>query len=189
MEMEKTLNEERGIGEDIKATKVLELNPNHELFTIFSKVEEDEELVKEYASVLYDEALLLEGYEVSNKQEFEKIMFNIPISCCRYFYKTEFIKNNNISFPEGIKFEDNYFVRKSSLFAQMYGVEREILYFRRVHSDSTTQNTPKFFMDYMKVLQMIENLYVSNNVDKNIIKKTLCDYFGHFYSFIYLQIN
>ena len=70
MEMEKTLNEERGLGEDIKATKVLELNPNHELFNIFAKVEDDKEIVKEYASVLYDEALLLEGYEVSNKQEF-----------------------------------------------------------------------------------------------------------------------
>ena len=70
MEMEKTLNEEPGIDEDIKATKVLELNSNHELFSIFTKVEDDEDLVKEYASVIYDEALLLEGYEVSNKQEF-----------------------------------------------------------------------------------------------------------------------
>ncbi len=70
MEMEKTLNEEKVIDEDIKATKVLELNPNHELFSVFSSIESDTELVKEYASVLYDEALLLEGFEVSNKREF-----------------------------------------------------------------------------------------------------------------------
>ncbi|MCR5741964.1 MAG: molecular chaperone HtpG [Gammaproteobacteria bacterium] len=70
MEMEKNLNEDKAITEDVKATKVLELNPNHELFKIFSSIEEDSELTKEYASILYDEALLLEGYDVSNKQEF-----------------------------------------------------------------------------------------------------------------------
>ena len=72
MEMEKTINEEKGEGEDVKSIKVLELNPEHELFKIFASIEQDDEMVKKYASVLYDEALLLEGYDVSNKQEFVK---------------------------------------------------------------------------------------------------------------------
>ena len=72
MEMEKTINEEKGEGEDVKSIKVLELNPEHELFKIFASIEQDDEMVKNYASVLYDEALLLEGYDVSNKQEFVK---------------------------------------------------------------------------------------------------------------------
>ena len=63
MEMEKTINEEKGEGEDVKSIKVLELNPEHELFKIFASIEQDDEMVKNYASVLYDEALLLEGYD------------------------------------------------------------------------------------------------------------------------------
>ena len=73
LEMEKTLQEEHvDDKESIKATKVLEINPNSELFTALSKIQEDDESVKEYASLLYDEAMLLEGREIENKSEFVK---------------------------------------------------------------------------------------------------------------------
>ena len=70
LEMEKTLNEQPGNTEEVKASKVLEINPNHELFKAFSKVQENDDEVKKYASVLYDEALILEGREISNRKEF-----------------------------------------------------------------------------------------------------------------------
>ena len=73
LEMEKTLQEEHvDDKESIKATKVLEINPNSELFTALSKIQEDDESVKEYASLLYDEAMLLEGRDIENKSEFVK---------------------------------------------------------------------------------------------------------------------
>ena len=70
LEMEKTLNEQPGNNEEVKASKVLEINPNHELFKAFSKIQENDDEVKKYASVLYDEALILEGREISNRKEF-----------------------------------------------------------------------------------------------------------------------
>jgi len=70
LEMEKTLNEQPGMDEKAKAEKVLEINPNHELFKAFSSIEGDDELTKKYASILYDEAMLLEGREISNRSEF-----------------------------------------------------------------------------------------------------------------------
>ena len=71
LEMEKTLQEEAVENkEEIKATKVLEINPNHDLFNALSSIQEDDEMVKEYASLLYDEAMLLEGRDISNKAEF-----------------------------------------------------------------------------------------------------------------------
>lgn len=80
LEMEKTLNEQKPAGEEqVKSTKVLELNPNHELFKAFSSAQEEDELVKELASVLYDEALLLEGYDIANKQEFVKKLNEILV--------------------------------------------------------------------------------------------------------------
>ena len=72
LEMEKTLNEQPGNEENVKASKVLELNPDHELFSAFSSIKEQDDLVKEYASLLYDEAMLLEGREISDKQDFIK---------------------------------------------------------------------------------------------------------------------
>ena len=70
LEMEKTLNEQPGADEEVKARKVLELNPNHPLFTAFSNIQDNDEMVKEYASILYDEAMLLEGRDIKNKAEF-----------------------------------------------------------------------------------------------------------------------
>ena len=72
LEMEKTLNEQPGAEDNVKASKVLELNPDHELFKAYASIQNDDELVKEYASLLYDEAMLLEGREIENKQEFIK---------------------------------------------------------------------------------------------------------------------
>ncbi len=73
LEMEKTLKEQSMSDEEkdsIKAQKVLEINPNHDLFKAFSSIQDNDELVKDYASILYDEANLLEGREVTNKVEF-----------------------------------------------------------------------------------------------------------------------
>ncbi len=70
--MEKTLNEDPTKDRDVKASKVLEINPDHELFGALSSIKDDDEAVKEYASVLYDEAMLLEGYDIKDKKEFVK---------------------------------------------------------------------------------------------------------------------
>ncbi|MCQ2797760.1 MAG: molecular chaperone HtpG [Bacilli bacterium] len=70
--MEKTLNEDPTKERDVKASKVLEINPDHELFGALEAIKNDDEAVKEYASVLYDEAMLLEGYDIKDKKEFVK---------------------------------------------------------------------------------------------------------------------
>ena len=77
LEMEKTLNEQPGLKEDIKAQKVLEINPNHPIFTALSSIQDNDEEVKEYASLLYDEALILEGREISDRGEFVKKLNNL----------------------------------------------------------------------------------------------------------------
>ena len=73
LNMENTLNEEareNNFTDDVKATKVLEINPHHELFKAFDAIKDNDEEVKLYGSILYDEALMLEGYEVEDKKEF-----------------------------------------------------------------------------------------------------------------------
>ena len=70
LEMEKTLNEQPGMEENVKATKVLELNPDHDLFKAFANIQDQDDLVKEYASLLYDEAMILEGREIADRKDF-----------------------------------------------------------------------------------------------------------------------
>ncbi|MDY5667689.1 MAG: molecular chaperone HtpG [Candidatus Onthovivens sp.] len=73
LNMENTLNEEareNNFTDDVKATKVLEINPHHELFKAIEAIKDSDDEVKLYGSILYDEALMLEGYEVENKKEF-----------------------------------------------------------------------------------------------------------------------
>jgi len=54
-----------------KATKVLEINPDHDLYKAISTLTNDEE-IKKYGSLLYDEAILLEGLEIKDKSSFVK---------------------------------------------------------------------------------------------------------------------
>lgn len=80
LNMEKTLDEQPGAeGEGPKATKVLEINPEHELFKALSSLEEDDEETKKYASLLYDEALLLEGFDIKDKQSFVKKLNEVMV--------------------------------------------------------------------------------------------------------------
>lgn len=71
LNMEKTLNNIPS-EEKAKASKVLEINPNHELFKAMSNIKADKDTVKKYSDVLYDEAMLLEGFEVQDKENFIK---------------------------------------------------------------------------------------------------------------------
>ncbi len=70
VEMEKVLSAMPN-AENAKAEKVLEINPNH---AIFAKLKElynsDKEKAGEYAALLYDQALLIEGMAIEDPVEF-----------------------------------------------------------------------------------------------------------------------
>lgn len=72
LNMEKTINDIPNGEEKAKAVKILEINAEHALFKALDKVKGDQEKVNKYASVLYNEAMLLEGFEVEDKETFIK---------------------------------------------------------------------------------------------------------------------
>ena len=76
-EMQKVLNAMPN-GSDAKAEKVLEINPNHELFNALKKAYESNELA-DYADLLYNQALLMEGFPVENPVEFSNKMCKLMI--------------------------------------------------------------------------------------------------------------
>ncbi|HEX9112885.1 MAG TPA: molecular chaperone HtpG [Nitrospirota bacterium] len=74
-QMEKLL---KSMGQDVPAGKrVLEINPDHQVFSAMNDLIEkggQDELVKEYIGLLYDQALLLEGSKVKEPAAFAKAM-------------------------------------------------------------------------------------------------------------------
>ena len=70
LEMEKILNQNPQ-NEKVKSEKVLEIKPNHKIFAAMQKLYgEDKEKFKDYASILYDQALLIEGMQIEDPVEF-----------------------------------------------------------------------------------------------------------------------
>lgn len=76
IEMEKVLNAmPQNDGNKVKAEKALEINPNH---PIFEKLKDlyanDKDKLKDYAKLLYDQALLIEGMSIDNSVEFANLV-------------------------------------------------------------------------------------------------------------------
>ena len=57
----------------MKATRILEINPNHPIFeTLKSLYASDKDKVKEVAEVLYDQACLIEGFAIKDPIAYSK---------------------------------------------------------------------------------------------------------------------
>ncbi|MBP1563542.1 MAG: molecular chaperone HtpG [Oscillospiraceae bacterium] len=70
VEMEKVLSAMPN-GEGAKAEKILEINPNHKIFGKLKELyESDKEKAADYADILYNQALLIEGMPIENPVEF-----------------------------------------------------------------------------------------------------------------------
>lgn len=67
-----------------KAKRILELNPSHELFNSLEKVyKEDKESLKDFASLLLDQALLMEGMPLKDPYEFSNKMTQLMIKASK----------------------------------------------------------------------------------------------------------
>ena len=69
LEMEKILSDLPNSGE-MRADRILELNPDHPIFGVIQGVRDNEELFKTYAELLYDQALLLAGLKIDDPAGF-----------------------------------------------------------------------------------------------------------------------
>jgi len=80
MEMEKILKQMPNANDQVKAEKILEINPDHELFKAIEAVyEKDASNIDDYASLLYHQALLIEGLPIEDPTEFNKHLVKLMI--------------------------------------------------------------------------------------------------------------
>jgi molecular chaperone HtpG len=82
-EMEK-VHEKLPNNEKVKAKRILEINPNHPLFQAIEKVyEKDESALNNYASLLYSQALLIEGFSLKDPVDFSNKMCDLMIKSAK----------------------------------------------------------------------------------------------------------
>ena len=80
IEMEKVLNAMPN-NQEVKADKVLEINANHEVFTSLKDAyENDKEKLGLFTSLLYNQALLIEGLPIQDPVEFTNDICKVMIS-------------------------------------------------------------------------------------------------------------
>lgn len=78
-EMEKVLSESAD-GEEIKADRILEINPYHELFKTLEEIyEENPEEINDIAWLLYNQALLIEGLKIEDPVRFSDLLCKLII--------------------------------------------------------------------------------------------------------------
>ncbi|MBQ9895656.1 MAG: molecular chaperone HtpG [Ruminococcus sp.] len=75
LEMEKVLNS-MPTDQKVQANRVLEINPEHEIFTKLQNLDStgDSDKLGKYAKLLYDQALLIEGMSIEDPVEFSNLI-------------------------------------------------------------------------------------------------------------------
>ena len=83
-EMEKVMAQ-NPMGSDIKATRILEINPNHKLFEAIENLYNDNDpMLDTYAKLLFDQALLIEGISLKDPVEFSNRMCELMVKNAKY---------------------------------------------------------------------------------------------------------
>lgn len=79
LEMEKTFAQ-MPTDQNVKAEKVLEINPNHEIFRVLKNLyETDKSKLDDYSKILYTEALLIEGMPIEDPVEFSNLVCGLMV--------------------------------------------------------------------------------------------------------------
>lgn len=80
LEMERILSQMQDGETPMKAKRILEINPSHPVIDALSKVEsQDEDKLKMYAKLLYDQACLIEGLPIDDTAEFSKALAQLMV--------------------------------------------------------------------------------------------------------------
>lgn len=98
-------------------------------------------------------------------------------------FRKQFIEENEIYFPEGLKYEDNYLSVKCSIFSNHVYIIDEILYCYYMNPNSIISSSNQHHLDRMAIEEMILELYKENGlfekyyeqIEWKFIKKYFCD--------------
>lgn len=111
--------------------------------------------------------------------------FSRNLSAANKIFRKNYLIENNILFPENLKYEDQYFFIKAALNAKTIMLTDEIFYRYRNYTkgSASSEITPKVF-DIFKIIQMIEDeiicLNVYNDYKYALLQYKFLRYYQHY---------
>ncbi len=100
-------------------------------------------------------------------------LFEISVTAYNKFYRSEFLKDANITFSEGLIFEDNPFFFKSMIMANKILFKDEYCLFRRIREDSIITSRNEKYFDCIPITNEIINFFKDNKLYDNYKKEIL----------------
>lgn len=125
----------------------------------------------------------------SNLYVFDDCMnpFTGNMSPCNKIYKTEFLKEHNIRFTEGLIFEDQLFFLQTFIPAKTIFINNENLYmYRRENNSSTMNSINKNVFDIFKIINKMES-YLKNTNNYEEYKYAFFQHKYIQYSFLFFK--
>ncbi len=113
--------------------------------------------------------------------------FTGNMSPCNKIYKTEFLKEHNIRFTEGLIFEDQLFFLQTFMPAKTIFINNENLYmYRRENNSSTMNRINKNVFDIFKIINKMES-YLKNTNNYEEYKYAFFQHKYIQYSFLFFK--
>lgn len=126
-------------------------------FVIFKAINYDNAEGKYYETKSYS---MKEVYsqvqdKVFSYEDVKDLIFTMSVTPWSKLYNRKFILENNISFPEGLIFDDNIFFWEALFNAKRIVFLNEFLFIRRFYSTSSTNNGDLRFLDSIEINNLI----------------------------------
>ena len=99
------------------------------------------------------------GDRVFNWRDIEDYAFKITVTPWSKLYKREFVVNCGAKFPEGLIFDDNVFFWQVFFNAERITFHKDYLFIRRWYSESSTKAGDLRFLDSIKILDIMWDLF------------------------------
>jgi glycosyltransferase involved in cell wall biosynthesis len=113
----------------------------------------------------------------------EIISVDAPVTAWNKLYRRAFLEENNLRFPEEIRYEDNPFYYEALLCAACICFTRERCYVYRVNRPGSLQATPAndgSLIDIVPIMKMLQDLLVAHNCSEQLRKTLLLYMCGEF---------
>ncbi len=97
----------------------------------------------------------------------KEVLFNTDVSSCNKIFKMNIIKKYEITYPEGLRYEDACFYWKYMSFAKKIKFFNKYFYFYRRHNESIMANTFKgseYAIDHLRVISNLQIFFEKNDI-------------------------
>lgn len=120
----------------------------------------------------FDKSLFEEPFNYKKIKTTDVITSESPVTAWCKLYNLEFLKKNNILFPENLRYEDNSFYYECLIKAKAISLLNEHLLYYRINRDNSLQAS-KFnnrnILDIVNILKLIETMLTQNNVSSELL--------------------